>query len=323
MIEPIKLEKGIIDGITEATLNKLVEAGITTVQALSVQTPPELAEISGMSDETASKVIGKAQKILDFGFIDAVQLRELRANRTHLKTGCTSLDTLIGGGFESETTSEIASDGGVGKTQICHTLAVLAQRPVEEGGLGGDTAWIDTEDTFTPARIEEIAKARGFDPEDTLKHIHWALAKNSDNQKQLILQLFELVPKYNIKLVIVDSMISHLRGEYVGREMLQGRQGLLGLMLQTLLRVSQSMKVTTVYTNQVMDEPTLFGVTKPTGGHRMAHAAGTRLQLRKGREGVRVAKLIDSLSLAGGEAVFIISEKGIEDVPVKKKEAAP
>lgn len=322
MIENIKLEKGIIDNITEATLKKLMDAGITTVQALSVQTPQSLAEASGMTEDTASKVIGKAQKILGVGFIDAVQLKEIRINRTHLKTGSEDFDKLIGGGFESETTSEIAGDGGIGKTQICHTLAVLAQRPIEEGGLGGDVVWIDTEDTFIPARIEEIAKARGFDPEETLRHIHWALAKNSDNQKQLIIQLFNIVPTYNIKLIIIDSIIGHLRGEYIGREMLQSRQGILGSMLQTLLRISQSMKTTTVYTNQVMDEPVLFGAMKPTGGHLMAHAAGTRLQLRKGREGVRVAKLIDSLSLPEGEAVFIISERGIEDVPSKKKEGS-
>lgn len=320
MNEPIKLEKGIIDGITEPTLKKLTDAGITSVQALSVQSPQSLAEASGMSEETASKAIGKAQKLLDIGYIDAAQLREIRTNRTHLKTGCEEFDALIGGGFESETTSEIASDGGIGKTQICHCLAVLSQRPLEEGGLGGDVAWVDTEDTFTPARIEEIAKARGFDPEETLKHIHWALAKNSDHQKQLIIQLFELVPKYNIKLIIVDSMISHLRGEYIGREMLQSRQGLLGLMLQTLLRISQSMKVTSIFTNQVMDEPVLFGAQKPAGGHRMAHSAGTRLQLRKGREGARVAKLIDSLSLPEGEAIFFITSKGIEGKPKKEEE---
>lgn len=324
MTEPIKLEKGIIDGITEATLKKLIDAGITTVQALSVQSPQSLAEASGMTEDTAGRVIGKAQKMLDLGFIDASQLKDIRVNRTHLRTGCEELDNLLKppdapwGGFESETTSEIAADGGIGKTQICSTLAVLAQRPLEEGGLNGDVAWIDTEDTFIPARIEQIAKARGFDPEETLKHIHWALAKNSDNQMQLIIQLFELIPRYNIKLVIVDSMIGHLRGEYVGREMLQSRQGLLGKMLQTLLRIAQSMKVTVVYSNQVMDEPVLFGGQKPTGGHIMMHAAGTRLQLRKGREGTRIAKLIDSLSLPEGESVFRITEKGIENAKPKE-----
>ena len=321
MTEPIKLEKGIIDGITEATLKKLIDAGITTVQALSVQSPQSLVSASGMSEDTAQKVIGKAQKLLDLGFIDGSQLKDIRTNRTHLKTGCEEFDALIGGGFESETTSEIIGDGSMGKTQICHTLAVLAQRPLEEGGLGGEVAWIDTEDTFTPARIEEICIARGFDPEETLKRIHWALAKNSDNQKQLIIQLFELVPRFNIKLVIVDSMIGHLRGEYVGREMLQSRQGLLGTMLQTLLRISQSMKVTTIFTNQVMDNPVMFGGQKAAGGHIMAHSAGTRLQLRRGREGARIVKLIDSLSLPEGEAVFKITAKGIEGTDAKKEES--
>jgi DNA repair protein RadA len=91
-------------------------------------------------------------------------------------------------------------------------------------------------------------------------------------------------------------------------------------MLQTLLRISQSMKVTTIFTNQVMDNPVLFGGQKATGGHVMAHSAGTRLQLRRGREGTRIVKLVDSLSLPEGEAVFKITAKGIEGTDAKKEE---
>ena len=57
-----------------------------------------------------------------------------------------------------------------------------------------------------------------------LNNVVIARAYNSDHQRFLIDGLFKICPEENVKLVIVDSMISHFRGEYVGRENLAGRQ---------------------------------------------------------------------------------------------------
>lgn len=322
MNESIKLEKGIIDGITEATLEKLIKAGITTLQALSSQKTKDLAEKSGMSEQTSEKVIRKAIDMVMSGYITAAQLQDVRSLRTHLTTGCENLDNLLGGGIESETTTELIGAGAVGKTAICHTLAVLAQQPIEQKGLGGNIAWIDTESTFIPTRIKEICISRGIDPEKSLNGIFWALARNTEHQKKLIEQLYALIPENNIKLVIIDSMMGHLRAEFIGRATLNERQGDLGRMLQILLQIALSMKVTVVYTNQVVTDPSIMygNAEKPAGGNIMSHAAGTRLHLRKGREGARVAKLIDSLSLPEGEAVFYITSKGIEGSKKKEEE---
>ena len=45
-----------------------------------------------------------------------------------------------------------------GKTQLSHTLCVTAQLPKENGGGHGKVIYIDTENTFRPERIKEIAK---------------------------------------------------------------------------------------------------------------------------------------------------------------------
>ena len=320
MIDAILLEPGVIEGLTKPTIDKLVGAGILTVQVLATQMPKDLAEKSGLGQETCEKAIKKAVQMVSEGFITGDQLQDNRKERTKLKTGSEALDRLIGGGIESQTTTELAGAGGVAKTQICHTLSILAQLPIEQGGLGGEVAWIDSEDTFRPERIKEIAKARGLDENKILKGIHWAYASNTAHQRLLTEQLFELCVKYPIKLVIIDSMIGHLRSEYIGRGMLSDRQGELGSMLQTVLKVALSTKVTIVYTNQIMDRPIAYGDPQvPTGGRIMEHAAGTRLHLRKGRENKRIAKLIDSLSLPEGEAAFIVCERGIDDTPEYKK----
>ena len=320
--ELIELEAGILTGVTKPTIDKIREADITTVQALARQTPKEFSEKAGMGEDTARKAIEKARALVDEGFITATQLEKNREGRTRLLTGSWQLDALIGGGVESETTMELAGAFASGKTQICHMLAVNAQLPVEQGGLGGAVAWIDTEDTFRPERIREICRNRGYDEDTFLEGIWHAQAMNSQHQKNLIQKLYAIVPENNIKLIIVDSMLGHLRAEYIGRGMLGSRQDLLKQFTQHVLKVALSTKTTVVYTNQVMDNPGIMygNPEKPTGGHIMGHAAGTRLWLRKGRNNVRIAKLIDSLSLPEGEAPFRITEKGIEETEEKPVE---
>lgn len=323
MPEPLKLENGILPGVQKQTVEKIIEAGFPTVSSLAMQTPKDLAGKAGITEDTAEKAIKKAQQAVSGGFITAQQLRDERNLRHRLKTGSAALDELIGGGIESGTTTEISGGSANGKTQIAQTLSVLAQIPVDQGGLGGEVAWIDMEDTFSPQRVAQIASSRGFDPEAILKGIHHAYALNTDHQRFLMENLFDLCNRHPIKLIIVDGILSHLRSEYVGRGNLSDRQGELGVMLQILLKVAVSTGATIVYTNQVMDQPIAYGdPTKPAGGHRMAHAAILRLQLRKGRDNARVARLIDSSYLPAGEAVFIINEKGIDDVPEgrRKKE---
>ena len=63
------------------------------------------------------------------------------------------------GGIETQAVTEFFGEFGCGKSQIAHQLAVLCQLPVEKKGLGGNCVFIDTEGTFRPDRIEQIAKA--------------------------------------------------------------------------------------------------------------------------------------------------------------------
>lgn len=52
---------------------------------------------------------------------------------------------------------------------------------------------------------------------------------------------------------------------------------------------------------------------KPIGGHIIAHASTTRLSMRKGRGESRICKIYDSPCLPEGEAVFAITNDGIDD----------
>ena len=52
---------------------------------------------------------------------------------------------------------------------------------------------------------------------------------------------------------------------------------------------------------------------KAVGGHILSHASTTRLQFKKGRDNVRIAKLVDSPWLPEGECQFQLCEQGVTD----------
>jgi len=304
-----------LKGVASTTVNKLLKAGFTTVEAVAHTPAREIADLAGMGGDTAVKVCRLARMHVDPGFVPALEILDMRQNMIKCTTGSQELDRILGGGIETGAITELIGEFGSGKTQICFTLAVTSQQPVEEGGFGGNVCVIDTEGTFMPERIMQIAEEKGLDSTKTLEGILIARAYNSEHQIILINSLPELVEKSGIKLVIMDSMIGHFRGEYIGRGTLAERQQKLGSCLSKLLRVAEAFNISVVLTNQVLSTPdTMYGdPNKPTGGHVMAHACTHRVFLRKGRQNTRLARVIDSPSLPEEKIRFAITAAGIED----------
>jgi len=134
---------------------------------------------------------------------------------------------------------------------------------------------------------------------------------------------FKVCKEENVKLLVVDSVLSHFRGEYIGRESLSERQQRLNSHLHKLLRIAQALNLAVVITNQVQANPQAFfgDPTRPAGGNILAHASTHRIMLKKASGGLRVAKVIDSPYLPEGETYFQITEKGVEDASKVKREA--
>ena len=311
-----------IDGVGSAIAGKLRSAGLTTVEVVAVTPPKEIAEKTGIGFNTVLHIVIAARKSLSLDFITAEELWKKRQNMVKCSTGSKNLDGLLGGGIETQAVTEFIGEFGAGKTQICLMLAVMAQLPSEKGGLNGNVVYIDTEGTFIPERIFEIASAMGLDPHKALVNIFLARAYNSSHQCLLIEHLPKFCPENNVRLVIVDSMIGHFRGEYIGRETLSERQQVLNSQLHRLLRLTEAFNLPVVVTNQVQANPTQFfgDPNKPAGGNIMAHACTHRIYLRKGSKGVRTATVIDSPYLPENKVRFKITEKGIEDVQEDNKE---
>ena len=199
-------------------------------------------------------------------------------------------------------------------SQICHTLCVMAQQPRGEGGLDAGSVYIDTEGTFRPERIQEIAEARGLDSEKVLSRITVARAYNSAHQELIVKDLGRIIEPNKVKLVILDSAVAHYRAEFLGRGTLAERQQRLNRFMHQLLRTAEIYNIAVVVTNQVQSAPdSFFGdPTRPTGGHVVAHTSTYRIYLRKAAKN-RIARMVDSPYHPERDTVFVLNDRGVDD----------
>ena len=305
-----------IPGVGPAISDKLREAGYNDLLAIAVASPKELAEACEIGEKKAMDIIEGAKLCADIGgFETGEDILERRKTVTKLTTGSKAFDELMGGGLESQSIVEMFGEFGSCKTQVCFQLAVNATLPEEQGGLDSDVIMIDSENTFRPERIIQMSEHLGLDPNEVIKRIHVARAFNSQHQVLLVEKAVELAQEKKVRLMIVDSLTSHFRAEYVGRGTLAERQQILNRHMHDLLNFATLNNAVIAVTNQVAAKPDAFfgDPTRPIGGHIVGHTATFRLYLRKGKAGKRIARLIDSPNLPEGEAVFMVSESGVTD----------
>jgi len=305
-----------LPGVGEATLKKLIKAGFGSLESIAYTPPSIIQKESGLGDKTTAKLIKASMDKLNIGFKSAEDVWEYRKNISRITTGSQELDNLFHGGIETGCVVEFFGEFRTGKTQIAHQLCVNVQLPKEDGGLNGNALYIDTEGTFRPERIIQMAEGHDLDYKKVLKNIVFGRAYNSDHQIMLIKEATNLIKEKNIKLIIVDSLIGHFRSEYVGRGTLANRQQTINVHLHDLLRLTDIFPdLCVIVTNQVQSKPDVFygNPTVAAGGNIVAHGSTIRIYLRKGKGEQRVAKMIDAPHLPEGEAVFSITENGITD----------
>ncbi len=304
-----------IPGVGDKIADKLKKAGYTDLMNLAAASPMEVAEAAEIGEATADKIIKTARKALNIDFEKATVVLERREQIGMISTGSKNLNDLLGGGIETQAVTEFHGAFGSGKTQIGFQLAINVQQPKDKGGLDSACVFLDAENTFRPGRIKQMAEAQGLDSQKILENIYIARCYNSDHQVVLAEKLGEMIKEKNIKLVIVDSVTSNFRADYIGRGTLAERQQKLNRHLHTLQRLADVYNVAVYITNQVMARPDiLFGdPTVPIGGHILGHFSTHRVYVRKSKANRRIARVIDSPNLPEGEAVFLITPEGIKD----------
>ncbi len=308
-----------IRGVGDAIAKKMIEEGYSSLQALAVATTAELAQTLGISEAKARDIIQQAKRKVQIGIPRKASelLEERQRYMGKITTGSRMLDELLGGGVKTQEITEFVGEFGTGKSQIVHQLCVNVQLPVDRGGLEGRALFLDTEGTFTPERICDMASAAGLDVSRALDNVEVYKAFTVEEQMLAAERAWEEVDKKNIKLLVMDSLTALFRVEFAGRELLAPRAQKLGQLLNTLRRIANHKNVAVVFTNQVMAHPDVFwgDPTRPYGGHVVGHAATHRVFLRKSRHNTRIARIIDSPYLPEIERTFCIVREGIRDVP--------
>lgn len=305
-----------LPGVGPATAEKLKENGYEDLMSIAVASPSDIAEKCDVGEGVAQKIINAARKLADVGgFETGFEVQERRKTVSKIHTGSKAFDELLGGGIETQSITEFYGEFGSCKTQFALQLAVNVQRKAADGGLEGHVVYIDTENTFRPERITQMAEAYGMDPEETLKRIHVARAFNSNHQMLLAERAAEICKQHPVRLIVVDSLTAHFRAEYVGRGVLASRQQKLNQHMHDLLRVAGLHNAAVIVTNQVSANPEAFfgDPTRPIGGHIVGHTSTFRIYLRKSKGGKRICRLVDSPHRPEGEAVVQVSEVGIRD----------
>ncbi|HLC81571.1 MAG TPA: DNA repair and recombination protein RadA [Candidatus Nanoarchaeia archaeon] len=313
----LKMEKLILKdlpGVGAATAEKLESAGYRDLMSVAVATLGEIVETTGVSEAVARKMINAARDSMKMGFETGTEILRKRELVNKINTGSEAFNAMMGGGFETAAITECFGEFGSGKTQIGHLLAVNTLAADPEATV----VFIDTENTFRPERIKQFAAGVNLDPDEILAKIMVAKAYNSDHQMLLAEKVESLITERGkkVKLIVVDSLTSHFRAEFIGRGTLAERQQKLNRHMHVLSRIAGAYNICVYVTNQVMAKPDQFfgDPTTSIGGHIVAHASTFRIYLRKGKKGTRVAKLIDAPNLPDAEVCVEVTETGLRDV---------
>ena len=317
-MEDLRLDSS--EGVGPVTTRKLSDAGIHNIMDLLVRGPVEISEITGMEKDTAAKIVNKARQhlveggLLSKDFVSASEIYKRRQNIGKISTGTNCLDTLFDGGIETQALTEVYGEFGCGKTQFAHTLSVMVQKTKEEGGLDGSVLYIDTENTFRPERIVQIAQAHGMDPDKVLDRIIVARAYNSAHQTLILEESGSVIEENNVKLLVVDSAVGLFRAEYLGRGTLAVRQQKLNHFVHMLVRIAETYDCAALATNQVMASPDVFfgDPTRPVGGNVVAHTSTYRIYFKKSGK-KRIARMVDSPHHPEEEVLFALGEAGVMD----------
>ena len=317
-----------IEGIGPTTAKSLREKGMN-VGILETTPIKELEERYGITSAAAQKYQSYIHDNLKGGyFISGLELFERQKTKKVFTFGVESLDKLTfipelgNGGVRIGETYEFFGAFRSGKSQVCHQLAVTVQLPESFGGLEKKAIYIDSEGTFSTARVIQIASKLkekfGWDKslQSILGDVVYSRVKNSDIQQAVVLKLHEILgnSSEDYGVIFVDSVSAHFRAEYAGRGTLAERQQVLNTHLNALHRLADTYEVAVIVTNQVQSNPAQFfgDPTNPVGGNIMGHWAGTRFYMRKSKGEKRVVRVFDSPVLPEIEAVFALSEHGLE-----------
>ena len=109
-----QLTKDLLVGVSQATIDKLKDGGVLTLESLAATPITQVVELTGLGKDTAEKVV----KLAIEGGVGFQKLSERRRSTQFISSGVAALDKLIGGGIETGSITELAGGFGSGKSAL-------------------------------------------------------------------------------------------------------------------------------------------------------------------------------------------------------------
>ncbi|KAF7805536.1 DNA repair protein RAD51-like protein 2 isoform X1 [Senna tora] len=197
---------------------------ITAKDALSL-TEFELMELLDIGLAEVKSAVAHISEVVCPPCQTALFLMESRVQNEslagHLPTRLKGLDEALFGGIPFGVLTELVGPAGIGKTQFCLKLSLLASLPTKCGGLDGRVLYIDVESKFSSKRLIEIGMnsfpeifhKKGMAQEMAGRILilrPTSLSEFTESLHQIKVSLLQ----QQVKLLIIDSMAALVLGEY-------------------------------------------------------------------------------------------------------------
>lgn len=318
-----------LPGVGPVSLKRLNDEGYETMlQVIAELSITDFASITGMDRKRAVDAFDFMKKQLtEKGIIPkmdmtAQEILDQRKNYPRLRLGCKSFDALLSsdycveGGIEHGAITELYGENGSGKTQMAHALTLNFLLENKEKLV----AYIDTEGTFRPERIETMLNARNISTGDILERIIVIKAHEADQQLIAVRNINGmLAAKTPIGMIVMDSGTALFRGQFLGRGNTKSKFDLMNTMLHKAKGIAEFWRIPVIFVNQIYHKPDeMYGKDAdiPYGGNIVGHLIPYRIKLEKIGEGKnkRRAILKKSPYHDQNEALYKITDSGVEDV---------
>ncbi|XP_031499805.1 DNA repair protein RAD51 homolog [Nymphaea colorata] len=298
---PLPMDQLQPSGSAAAEIQKLKDADLCTVQVGYYSLRKDLLQII---ERKVDKIAEAASNLV----LGASQLKIIQ-----ITSGSRELDKILEGGIKTGSITEIYRESCSGKTQLCHTLCVTCQLPLDRGGGEGKAMYVDTLGTFRLERLLEIAERFGLNGAEVLENVTHARVYNTDHQSRLLPNAASMMVETRFALMIMDSATALYVTDFSGKKDLSAGQIHLVKFFRSLQKLAKELGVAVVITNEIGDGSAGCQM-KPMFGNIIAHASTTRLALSKGSGEERICEVVSSPCLAEAVAHFWISREGVTDV---------
>ncbi len=283
---------------------------------MEIFNPSEWEQLKKIDSDAAKKAIEHIRMRRNLKTLPLTQPSSPTLYNNPIDLSSQKFHSLLDGGFKPGAIYLIYGAYATGKTQICFHACVSLYNLYKDLNSQISALFIDTEDTFRPERIQEIAE-KGYNLPDTtvFSRIRVVHATSTNQILTLLKKIDAEGLDEEVKLIVIDSLTKYVRVDLGNEEIsnIQVRDKLYRI-LGNLRKITKQYNIVTILNSQVTGftaENTKF-TERAIMEYYLNHYVDEVIYLNRMEEN-RWAYLVNSGSVANQKIPFVISPSGIID----------